>query len=433
MEQKKLISESELRYIVSEAVAEALEAVPQYLLFEAYLSEIASLKDVHEKYYSGIPYDDFDLIVHMDPTSGPDKMGKYSKWLLVMYQKNAFTPQNFLKVKQYLEFYNKFINRIEKKDINQIKSVEELKSIVKPFMDNSNQPTSKTMALKTMKLKEAMKVYEDDRWLVIVPFTKEAAMEYGKHTKWCTSGREDNRFDRYVRERGNLYIMVDKAENKKYQFQPSTWEFNNEKNESADINNIDGATPGLIDFIDHELFRMDKDITLKREAYWNAIINRRLKAGEDLWSIFSIVSKDYDGIRAVKYNGKINFISNDNRILSPVWFDEAKCIRNGYFDVWKDGFGINLVNKKGELALPYWSEIINDFNNGIATYYVRNKGWNYFREDGKVLLDNYAFRCHDFTGDTARVKMTADAPFRTIDKDGKFVKTSDDSLYYRWS
>ena len=34
--------------------AEVLEAVPQYLLFEAYLSEVASLKDVHKKYYSGM-------------------------------------------------------------------------------------------------------------------------------------------------------------------------------------------------------------------------------------------------------------------------------------------------------------------------------------------------------------------------------------------
>ena len=172
-----------------------------------------------------------------------------------------------------------------------------------------------------------------------------------------------------------------------------------------------------------------EDITLKREAYWNAIINRRLKAGEDLWSIFSIVSRNYDGIRAVKYNGKINFISNDNRILSPVWFDEAKCIRNGYFDVWKEGFGLNLVNKKGELALPYWAESIGDFNSGIATFYVRNKGWNYFREDGKVLLDDYAYRCQNFTGNIGRVQFTSDTPFHTIDRDGNFVETDEDSLY----
>ena len=232
MEQKKLISETEFRYIVSEAVAEVLEAVPQYLLFEAYLSEIASLKDVYEKYYSGISYDDFDIIVHMDPTSGPDKMGKYSKWLLTIYQKGAFTPQNFLKVKQYLEFYNKFINRIEKKDINQIKSVEELKSIVKPFMENSNQPTSKTMALKTTKSNGAMKVYEDERWVVIVPFTKDAAIQYGKGTKWCTSAIKDNRFDYYI-NKGNLYILIDKVGKRKYQYSYKEAEFMDETNHAV--------------------------------------------------------------------------------------------------------------------------------------------------------------------------------------------------------
>lgn len=56
MKQKNLISESEIQYIVSEAVVDALEAVPQYLLFEAYLLEVSSLKDVHQKYYSGMSY-----------------------------------------------------------------------------------------------------------------------------------------------------------------------------------------------------------------------------------------------------------------------------------------------------------------------------------------------------------------------------------------
>jgi hypothetical protein len=66
------------------------EIVPKtFVLTEAQafdlLLEAASLGDVYQKYYNQIPEEEFRQIVSADPTSGEDKMGKYSKWLLALY------------------------------------------------------------------------------------------------------------------------------------------------------------------------------------------------------------------------------------------------------------------------------------------------------------------------------------------------------------
>ena len=64
----------------------------------------------------------------------------------------------------------------------------------------------------------AEKVYEDNEWLIIVPKTREAAIYYGKGTKWCTaSTRGYNYFERYNNE-GRLYININKNTGDKYQF-----------------------------------------------------------------------------------------------------------------------------------------------------------------------------------------------------------------------
>ena len=53
------------------------------------LFEAASLGDIYQKYYSQIPEETFRQIVSADPTYNvekPDKMGKFGKWLLNLYQ-----------------------------------------------------------------------------------------------------------------------------------------------------------------------------------------------------------------------------------------------------------------------------------------------------------------------------------------------------------
>jgi hypothetical protein len=197
------INESQLREILSEQ-----------LLLEA------SLDDIYKKYYSDVNLNDFWSLIKADPTydeNNPQKMGKFGKWLILQYKQGKLKIEDLYKVTESLEAFVRFNNRIEIKDINRYKNASELYDVVKPFIDNPEQATSKSD--ETRRLKEgAEKVYEDNEWLILIPKTKEAAIYYGKGTRWCTAAeRGQNYFDYYNKD-GNLYININKTDGEKYQF-----------------------------------------------------------------------------------------------------------------------------------------------------------------------------------------------------------------------
>lgn len=181
-----------------------------------YLFEAASLGDIYTKYYSDILEDVFNQIVSSDPTYREGKMGKYGKWLLSLYKSNNLKLEDLYKATNYLKCFVDYYNVIQNKDINKIKSLQELYDTVRPYLDG-NLATSKSDYARRIK-EGAEKVYEDDGWLIVVPHTKEASCYYGKGTQWCTAAdKGNNMFDRYNDE-GLLYINIDKSSGDKYQF-----------------------------------------------------------------------------------------------------------------------------------------------------------------------------------------------------------------------
>ena len=102
--------------------------------------------------------------------------------------------------------------------INQYKNIDQVYDNVKNFMEDPSQAASKSDEVRKIKEMGAEKVYEDNDWLIIVPKTREAAIYYGKGTKWCTASTDSyNYFERYNNE-GRLYININKNTGDKYQF-----------------------------------------------------------------------------------------------------------------------------------------------------------------------------------------------------------------------
>ena len=219
--------------------------------FYSLIVEAMDVNDIHTKYYSDIPYGDYIYIVRsVDPTydASSGKMGRYTKWLLGMYRKGTFKRGDFNEARNMLTVFEKYKNRVSVKDVTQLHSMGELYQVVKPFMEG-DQATSKSDAVRKAK-EGAEKVYEDDKWVVIIPHTKEAAILYGKHTKWCTAAEEsDNMFD-YYNNKGRLYINIDKVNNRKYQFHFETSSFMDEDDDEIEnpvLDNIE-ATDGLKEY-----------------------------------------------------------------------------------------------------------------------------------------------------------------------------------------
>lgn len=191
------------------------------------LLEAATIQDIYQKYYTQIPQEIFQQIVSADPTYNPqkpNKMGKYAKWLLAIYQKGNLKTEDLYKATEYLRIFIKFNGKIEQKDIMKYKSLQDVYNVIQPFLQNPQQAATKAEEVRQIK-EGAEKVYEDEKWMVIVPHTKEASCYYGKGTQWCTAADSSNNYFDAYNEEGLLYINILKGTDVKYQFHFETNSF----------------------------------------------------------------------------------------------------------------------------------------------------------------------------------------------------------------
>ncbi|MEO6303927.1 MAG: hypothetical protein ABIP51_12225, partial [Bacteroidia bacterium] len=66
-----------------------------------------------------------------------------------------------------------------------------------------------------IKMNEAKKIYEDDRYLVIMPLSENASCTYGAGTKWCISATYENKWKSYTSSLVKFYFIFDKQLNDK--------------------------------------------------------------------------------------------------------------------------------------------------------------------------------------------------------------------------
>jgi hypothetical protein len=81
--------------------------------------------------------------------------------------------------------------------------------------DINSYPTFNSLKLITDALEETKKerpdrdrIYQDERWTVIVPKSHPAACKYGIHSNWCVSTSNSSYFDRYTKERDALLFFI---------------------------------------------------------------------------------------------------------------------------------------------------------------------------------------------------------------------------------
>lgn len=394
-------------------------------LWENVLLLEMSLSDIYAKYYSNIPSDVFNRLIAADPTAKPNKMGKYGKWILSLYQRGLLKVGDLVEVKDCLSYFIQYINRIEVKDINKYGSVRELYDVVKPFMENPKQATSKTDALRKQKHEEAEKVYEDGEWMVIVPHTQAASCLYGKGTKWCTaSANYQNMFD-YYNDRGKLYININKVNGKKYQFHFESGSFMDAEDEDIErpIPQTIHMSEGLLNFYKNQVSRADY-----LELFYEVVLEMSeddtifgAQLDHDKWIYIqsdgtplldekitlSSIHPFFNGIASVglymtpnEANGNeakdweyvdeyYNFIDTNGNVLSKEWFDEVGDFsRNDVAWVNRKGIkGNNLLRKDGTYVLP-WGRFRVSPRSYHGLWKIKMLGkekYNLINNDGKLL------------------------------------------------
>jgi hypothetical protein len=156
----------------------------------------------------------FKKVLSIDPTPNLE----YSKWVLSKYTKTDVLLEDVIST--YAEALAVFHKAkatkklpIEYRDIFKIKDFDTLFDITRQYADVSSSNDEEREAKKG-----AVKLADTNDALILQINTKEAAMFYGKHTKWCTAAIYNNQANIYLKN-GPLYIFINKKNNKKYQLE----------------------------------------------------------------------------------------------------------------------------------------------------------------------------------------------------------------------
>lgn len=195
----------------------------------------------------------FNFLVDCDPTPNKENL----QWLLGLYknqlisyssglyaQANGSINSNFYEdlyttVKSSLDTFSllKKTNVLNesKRDINKYPSYQTLNEVILPYsmLDDGSSDNVHTLDAKELNCIKnhqlfvekdkgynpnsgrAELVFENKDWVIVITHDKEANVEFGKHTTWCTAGtRYGNMFDSY-HNRGELFVLVKKGHGSK--------------------------------------------------------------------------------------------------------------------------------------------------------------------------------------------------------------------------
>jgi len=94
--------------------------------------------------------------------------------------------------------FDKYQKNLDKKDINDYKSLDELENVITLYLASKGDKV------------DVEKIYENDRFLVVIPKNEEASCKYGANTKWCVTSKGTGHFDRYTKGKQLLYFIIDK-------------------------------------------------------------------------------------------------------------------------------------------------------------------------------------------------------------------------------
>lgn len=380
--------------------------------------EAIAIPDIYKKYYSDIPEETFYKIIQSDPTynfNKSDKMGKYGKWLLNLYKHGSLKDEDLYKAKEDLEIFAKFQNKLQQKDIMKYRSLSELYDAIKPFVENPQQVATKSEEVRQIK-KGAEKVYEDNKWLVIVPHTQESSSYYGKGTRWCTAADDSyNMFERY-NEEGLLYINILKGTDTKYQFHFET----NSYMDASDtqIKHPVSITIGLTDSLTKfyiSKYGVDAAIDLTTPMESSNI--ERVKDIPDLL----LLDNQAQLARFNVQNGKIDVIYQVKDYYHQISYDNS--INKQFIKILREDFCVNLINIKtgtelfdNDDTIEYIS-VLNYHNTpNVKTHYCIISYKN-----GKKRI--FSFDTMNFIGKSYSMEYDFSYPLNQYHKEG--------FLYYR--
>jgi hypothetical protein len=156
-------------------------------------------EDLKKKYFDKFDEEVLDFVLGISDLE--DFNHKYTDFILRgLDQKNDVDLWIEVGI-QLVQDFDKYQKNLQKKDINQYRSFEELEKALEPFKEKEKEKELEN---------QTEKIYEDDNFLVLVPKTEEASCKYGSGTKWCVTQKGTGHFERYTKDKQGLYFIIRK-------------------------------------------------------------------------------------------------------------------------------------------------------------------------------------------------------------------------------
>ena len=171
-----------------------------------------------------------------DPT--PNKA--YSRWICQKFVDGGIQQVDDLsKTEQYLGHFNTlktsgYFRRTPEHahlaDIGRFKTLSDLGEFLLARSEEdaiSNAAKDRIIQAELIKSGRARLLLDNARFRVVAPETPEAATVFGRNTQWCTTMENGDQFAYYMGQ-GPLYIILDKPNNRRWQFHFETKSFMDE-------------------------------------------------------------------------------------------------------------------------------------------------------------------------------------------------------------
>jgi len=156
-------------------------------------------EDLKKKYSDKYDEEDLDFILGISDLQ--DFNHKYTDWVLKHILSYADVDEMAEVAVELVKDFDKYQKNLEKKDINQYLSFEELDKALLPLKVKEKERELEN---------QTEKIYEDDNFLVLIPKTIESSCKYGSGTKWCTTIKGADHFKRYTSGKQGLYYIIRK-------------------------------------------------------------------------------------------------------------------------------------------------------------------------------------------------------------------------------
>lgn len=279
-----------------------------------------------------------EKIMDSDPTGNK---GTYVLWIIKIYLNNGLNYLEDLgRLNTALNLFHKFKQKLpqQNRDINKIKSLQELENLVDQFSTEKTKREIKKEIRKEID-KETEILYDGSAGKILIPKTEKASCFWGQGTKWCTASEKNNFFQNYSKE-GPLYILITPS-GKKFQIHLETDQIKDEKDvdvvDIKDTSNVDKNFINLLEIFFNIV--TESESTLKILEF---LISKKskyiLKTYIDLLSL-KLERKEFDKVKNMLYKLDKNLISHFIKDVTP----EIKSDILNNLENFSDTFIINFI------------------------------------------------------------------------------------------